>query len=378
MDAPAVLVVDDGDLELCCRILAEEGEDFAYLSRDRGSQRAFWPTDLLITNQRWALRMPEVAGALEDRPDLRWYCLERGRIQHRRRRLAELGVHVIGDVTRHGTRELDPDLVRLLVLQALFEGADRRNHVRLPCSYAMQVEFAGERREATLLDLSPRGCRFRSSAELPRGAHVQIFLPSELDPNAPSRIYGVVERSAFAPPLDGRAQVGSVAARFQADRNIEPTLEAIFRSLEAGGPVRTLRSPPPRELLLTEPDRRSSARHQYDRHVSVLRGSGQGEPEVLRGHDLSLHGLRLASAPGVGIGSEVVVALHRGAGRRPLRLRAHVKCDHGEAGVGLEFGELAAEDHDALAFLLRELPQLELLYRGQDESDPFVLCSVGS
>ena len=123
---PRILLIDDGELEPVADMLDRLGVDHERLRGGLVEVELAPPSDLLIATPRraGAVRRGSPAGAVAGRP-LRIIAVDEDSTAMRRM-LRRMGFHLL---VRRGAH---PDVWRLLVERALFEGDERRIDPRVP------------------------------------------------------------------------------------------------------------------------------------------------------------------------------------------------------------------------------------------------------
>ena len=210
---PRILLIDDGELEPVAAMLDRLGVDHVRLRGGLVEVELAPPSDLLIATPRraGAVRRGSPAGAAAGRP-LRIIAVDEDSTAMRRM-LRRMGFHLL---VRRGAH---PDVWRLLVERALFEGDERRVDVRVPVGAAVSFTSDGENAEAAnehgadravLIDISNRGCRIRTTGPLRRLAQLSLEIPLQEPGAEVLRLSGQVVRtgadaaSADSPSADSR------------------------------------------------------------------------------------------------------------------------------------------------------------------------------
>jgi hypothetical protein len=354
---PFALIVDSGELESCVAVLASLERDWLRASA-RDLAGLVWPTELLISTAAAVPRLAAVPPA--QRRDALWLCAiepQAGPVELERLRTA--GVHFV--VRRAEDGSLDQELLRLLFLQLAYTGAERRGCQRMLCWHEVSYVFEGKRTYARLLDLSEAGCRVLAEYSLSRGSEVQLYLPRELDPQAPRPYTAVAVRSSPAMREERGRVVNLTNLIFEFDvTKAERAALAYVLATQAKNPRVQKLNPVSRvPLSELEEDRRASNRRRYGRRVAALTYFSPDAPQLVRGREISGSGMRIEPTGELSVGQTATLALHRGRGRPPLRLKARVARDDGEGGLWLQFKDLTPALTGELDALLEELPSLE-------------------
>ena len=349
-----MLVIDDGELDHVVEALERIGADFVRIS-DPPQEAIAWPTDVLVTTCKRA-RDLEPSG---ERAGPVWICFDHQDFLPLRERLRSAGVHYLAHT------EIAPEPLRLLLLQALYTGGERRSTRRLPVGCEVAWASGGQPRKGILVELSPESARLIVTEPLPCGADVTLCPPSELGMGR-IELSGHSIRCTAWQPEDRRPGYQLVIAFDELEVEPRERLEAFCSGRQRGSPVTTLCGPPQRSSAeaVDESDidreRRSAPRRRYDRRVPTL-AVGPADPEIVLGYDLSLTGMRIARELSYEVGSRLRVALHGHAREEPIVLDAMIVRDDGSEGFGLLFVGVSPEKERQLQKLLGQLPPLEAL-----------------
>lgn len=362
---PSVLLVDDGELGDVREILEELGADFVHLRGGQIPETLVPPRDMVVTSPRRAADVAARGGTAaellggplgivvveEDSPALR-------------QRLRGGGYDYL--VRRPVRREL----LRLLLLRALYRGPERRGALRVPRRGEVTLEIGLKRVPARLADLSRSGCRLLLDRHLEIGTSVVLEIPTREAGAGPLRLPARVARSESDPEGGGTHVAGLHFAR------PEPEVAARFEGLlsEAGaGPVepvaegRAAGDPPVTREQRAEPRRR------FEGPITELAGEAG---RVLLGRDLSTRGMRVEPRRDIRVGDRLRLALHAEPGAEPLVVDAVVSRDDGPRGLALHFVSLSEEDARRLEAVVADLPTVETLGDGEAASLGAVLSEV--
>ena len=121
---PAVLLIDDGELGQFRRALTGQGCDFVHLGAGSWVDVADRPRDLLITSWRRAIALPTLLP--EGEWDPIWVCTHNQDFLPLRDRMRAMGIQYLV------SSQISPEAVQLLLVQLLYQGAERRGARRLP------------------------------------------------------------------------------------------------------------------------------------------------------------------------------------------------------------------------------------------------------
>ena len=361
---PSVLIVDDGELGDVREILEELGADFVHLRGGQIPDSLVPPRDMVVTSPRRAAEVAARGGTAaellggplgivvveEDSPSLR-QMLRGGGYDY---------------LVRRPVRR---DVLRLLLLRALYRGPERRGALRVPQRGEVTVEIGIKRVPARLADLSRSGCRLVLDRHLEIGTAVVLELPVG-GSGDPLRLPARVARSE--PARDGDASHVAGLHFGRPDPETSARLEALLA--EAGAarvePVaggRTARARPVHREQRAEPRRR------FEGPVTELAGEAG---RVLLGRDLGTRGMRVEPRSDLRVGDRLRLALHAEPGADPVVVEAVVSRDDGPEGLALRFEALAEEDARRLEAVVADLPAVETLADGEAASLGAVLSEV--
>ena len=394
-ETTAVLLLDDGELDDVEEILEDLGVSFWRTRGQAIREDTAPPTQLLVATPRrvGSVRASRVRSdrnpaplrvviSSEDSPGLR-------------RQLRSAGVDYL--VRRPVHREA----LRLLVLDCLYRGDERRGELRVPVGLDVSFRTGLLPRRALLTDLSVGGCRLLSPYALEPGTKLRVLIPEEMGATEPLTVEGRVRRIKLvegpgidglysaavefsSPPAEQRRDLERIV-RSRANGRITMYLpetvgadpsdaesgSAIRISEERGAngnpagvslPVQVDAGDPAAELPeLDGSNRRKRRRARYAREVAAF-GTGL---KVLIGRDLSTGGMRVARGEGVAVGDRMQLAIYGERGEEPAQVWATVSRDDGEAGFALVFDALSPELGSRLERLVAALPAVEPLQEGE-------------
>ncbi len=262
-----------------------------------------------------------------------------------------------------------PAALRVLVQRALFRGSDARRAPRVACGHPATYKTGFWRQKATLIDLSPRGCRLLVAKPVKAKSEITIQIPKVLAGGRVLEVVGHVVRVAPAERECGRDGETIVGVRFApvegdtrtrlravlAERVLGP---AVLPPSRAASPSAKLRT---RDTAAERPTR-AHKRAIYDRKVTAMEGN---DAYMLMCRDISAGGMRIEPVEGLAIGSRLELAIQLSAREEPFLVEALVARDDGELGLALRFAWIAPESQERLLELLAKLPAIEAL---QDDS----------
>jgi hypothetical protein len=399
-----VLLVDDGELEDVRDCLLDLGAEFAHLRGGAVPARLEAPRDLFITTTRHAtLARPWTSDANGRPARIAVVSEDSGTL---RATLRHMGFTFLV------RRPVHPIALRLLLLKALYHGAERRAKPRIPLGYRVSLKIGMRRRDALLVDLSEGSCRVLTQEAVPESSKVSVQVPSELCGDDGFTLPGRVvrcQRDRTSPADGGYAvaiqfsslgdsalslldealaahQLGSVSARERS----EPT-SAPRTALGDESSPRLVRRVPPREADSPRAqrdkaapaaetagggiDRRKQPRAQYSNRIVAAAADGSVH-RVLIGRDLSAGGMRVDRQKDLGVGSTLRIALYDPTRETPVVVLATVLRDDGEHGLALRFDDLAPEIAEHLEQIVAALPPVERLQDGEIGSMGTVVSEI--
>lgn len=367
MAAPSVLLVDDGELDSLHILLQQMGVDFVRVRGAEAGDPLPTPRDLLLTSGSRALGMPVFEPPLDVSARPVWVCLHSQDFRPLRERLRARGVHFL----IHS--RLDPEALRLFLLQLLFRGEQRRRCWRIPIRCEAAVRIARERRKVELAELSRETARVISAREIPSGRDVYLELPDSLAGAGGHELVGRATRAMEGLGRGAGSRAISTVIRFgDIGAEAREVLESILRGERPGTPVSPLAEAPapgsdeaPGPADASDPEQRYSPRFAYTRRVAALRWSEDEGPEVAVGRDLSATGVRIQAAPTPRVGSRVTLALYGAPREEPIVVEAEVVRVEGDEAC-LQFLDADPSTVREIEKLARRGPGVEALQEGED------------
>jgi hypothetical protein len=378
-ESPNVAVIDDGELDDIRAILEELGCDFAHWSKSEVPSRLPEPQRLLVTTASRAASL----GFRRTEPmhprSPTWIVVSSSRLHAQRRQFLQAGFNFLV------CRPVHPAALRLLLQRALYGDEDQRRVSRVAVGYEIAFQAGLRQRPATLVDLSPRGCRLLTRHPLSRGTPVQLEFPPGIAQGTVFRHKAQVVRSRpgqFEGGEEGEVSLGLRFERFTDEgktRMIE-MLRALSRgpatlSREASGASQS--APSGRQSAVDSSqapveERRRNPRGIYERQVPAF-----GEAEfVLLGRDLSSNGMRVDPHPALTLGDEMRLTIETGAQEDPIVVGGMVIRDDGEHGQALRFQWVQYGAEERLDALVRSLAPIERLTPEPDADKRVVLSRL--
>ena len=361
--APPVLLIDDGELAGVRLLLEELGADFETLSGGDATRAFPQPSRLLIVAARvaHALRIERTLTPAPNRAT--WMAFVSGDSKTQRNLLQKAGFDFLIREPVH------PAALRVLLQRALFRGSDTRRAPRVACGHPVRYRAGLWPRNATLVDLSPRGCRLLVSKPLAEKDALQITIPKELAGGKALSLHGHAVRVSPASREGGAGAEFSVGVRFAAlDDKTRLRLREVLAervigpaALEAAVPFTPAEARPADSKTPQVPAgrrRRMNARRAYRRQVRAVDGT---DSYMILCLDLSVGGMKIEPIEGLGLDAKLALAVQLSAREEPVLVEATVVRDDGEQGLALRFDWMAPESRRKIERLVETLPAIQPL-----------------
>ena len=349
---PAVLLIDDGELDQVADLLDGLEVDYARESDKSGSIPP-QPSAMLVTTSQIAIARSLRRSSGPETRDAVWIAFVAGSSKTERAALERAGFNFLVRQPVH------PAALRLLLLHGLYRGEDKRVTRRL--AFGFEVRFGGRlfKRRGTLADLSPRGCRLLARRPPQQDTAVQLSIPSEAPGGHTLRLSGRVVRTAAGEGEGGDPQETSVGILFDplGDR-ARQQLGAILLE-RAHGPA-VLRRPPGRDSKPARDDARRHPRVEFTQELSAVAAS---DAHVVLGRDLSEGGMRIEAHPQVQLDDELFLAIQSPNSSESFFVEGRVVRDDGGGGLAVEFQWIEPGGRERLQSLVGSLPPIEQLSR---------------
>lgn len=374
MTAPSILLIDDGELDGVQTLLERLCTDWVRCAEPGSAIELPRPRDLIISSGPRAMAMPPLVG---DTTPI-WICIYGDDFLPLREPLIALGVHYLV------SQNLDPHALELFVRQLMVREGERRRVRRIPVRQEVSIEAGVDTCKGLLLELSADSCVFACDAAIPSERRVRLRMPIQtLTGREVIDLSGSVLRSCRAVRNGGEPHhvhvfrfgsldVESMCALQQTlsgdtldadvtplDSEPERDAPAADQELDGALEIELVRDVAP----ASEPrraERRSRARSPYRGTVSAIRWEGEAEPSAVLGRDVSMSGMRIATTPAPGIGTEVALALYGGGREEPVLVSGEVVRVDGD-GCALRFTGLGPVERKGLAAFIEGKPRLERL-----------------
>ena len=365
MARPETLVIDDGELLPARTILLNLGVDFRHLRGDEVPTPVPESEKLFMISARLAVALEMTRSGSKSMSDPVWLAFVPGESRSQRQFLRRAGFDFL--VPEH----VHPGALGLLIRRALYRGANRQRVMRVACGDQVTFVTTLMRHNATLLDLSPRGCRLLTRKPPRRGADITVQIPQ--DDGSPLQLRGTVVRKSPGLSDGGEADEFAVGVSFaQIEGAKRAGLKALLhdrlsgpRALPPGSrrQVRvqdekqpTLSDMDSQTLVLGDEDQRLTARARYRARVDAFCA---GNSRVLLARDLSARGVRVESNDKLRLGERLRLAMPVGDRGEVIFIEAHVERDDGPAGMALLFDWMEPDAQRSLGQTVASLPQIE-------------------
>ncbi len=403
---PALLLLDDGELDDLVSLLNELGLEFAHLRGAAIPTLVAPPERVIVTTPRramltkdWPRSAPyRIAVVTEDSNTLRAM-------------LRRVGFDLLL------RRPVHPVALRLVILRALYAGEEKRREERVAIGAEVQFRSGFWKKKALLADISQRGCRLLAEQPLAAGTRISVPLPKELSASGLTLSCKVV-RVGAQPDADGRYEIGLAYENLSKERLLE--IRALMRQLsEAAGmeearvlglkaavrpasaapaaparpapeltkpvlaaakptalPARTATARTAPAAIAAPPplpgERRKNSRASFEKQIGRLDDEADS---VLLGRDLSVGGMRIEYHPNLQVGDILQLAVYASPREEPVIVKARVAHDSG-SGLGLSFEGIPADVGARLEQIVARLPSVEALQGGEVEGLGSVVSRV--
>jgi len=343
-----ILIIDDGDLRDVRELLTELELEWIE-ARSFEAPELPGKGSLLVTNSRHAL------SADASKPEVEIHVVVYDEMSRTLRKVLERsGCDLIME------RPLGPEAFELVVAQALYAGPERRRGSRVVVSAPVELCAESRAHEATLMQLSLRGCGLLTDQEIPIGREVQVRFPAELTRGEPLEASGPV-LSARVADNDPRQRSVAIAFRLMSGPS-RRVIASIMERHGSGSELRPRRARgerrrPAASTPTSSSNRRSGLRKRFHRRVLA---AAPGMSHVLFACDISAGGMRVRPDANLALGDELKLAIHSRPGQPAVMVNAVVTRDDGEEGVLLRFRDLPDSIAARLESVMEGLPMLRL------------------
>jgi len=226
---PAVLILDDGELDDVQRILEELEVEFGRVQGGAIAPNTPHPKSLLMATPRRISSVAAIdkASAGED-PPVRVVVVEQDS-KTLRDQLRQVGFDFLV------RRPVHPEALRLLVMHSLYRGKEKRREPRVAVGLEISFQTGEIPRRATLVDLSTGGCRLISPFEIEAGKLILVTLPESLGAAEAITLEGRILRSSYDKRI-GEEGMYNAAVKFEnLSSDLRNELEWIIED-KVGGP----------------------------------------------------------------------------------------------------------------------------------------------
>jgi len=409
-ELPAVVVIDNGELDDVVVLLEEHGVEFARTTVRDASELGGWalPRLLLVTIPRLALalRIPR-HGAGEDLVSIAIGEIDSATL---RREIQRTGFQYLV------RRPVHPEALRLLLLQAVYRGRDRRKSRRLATGCEVKWSLGWRRRRDPMLEISMNGCRLLTNSEVSVGPRVKIRVPPAKPGRKGIALRGHIVRCESVHTRGERVRF-AVSVAFEQLRNKSACELEQLLALRATGPATLDRSswtptaapaPNPTQIEASDgvpaepegtdfasgesenvttaespdpdaPDaplcetagRRRRPRRMFRGEAVALAPDVDRVIHTLVGRDLSRDGLRVEAHPLIALGDQIRVGLYDAyddSTGEPLVVNAVVARDDGLRGLWLRFEATDAATLEQIELHMKTLTPIESLHMDSGEA----------
>ena len=235
---PAVLILDDGELDDVQRIFEELEVDFGRVQGGAIAPNTPHPKSLLMATPRRISAVSAIDEASEgEDPPVRVVVVDQDS-KTLRDQLRQVGFDYLV------RRPVHPEALRLLVMHSLYRGEEKRREPRVAVGLEISFQTGEIPRRATLVDLSTGGCRLISSFELEVGKQILVTLPETVGATESITLEGTILRSSYDKRI-GEEGMYSAAVHFEnLPRDVRNELEWIIED-KVGGPPALNTTPQP-------------------------------------------------------------------------------------------------------------------------------------
>jgi len=205
---PAVLILDDGELDDVQRILEDLEVEFGRVRGGAITPNMRPPKSLLMATPRRISAVSafdETSGGQD--PPVRVVVVDQDS-KTLREQLRRVGFDYLV------RRPVHPEALRLLVMHSLYRGEEKRREPRVAVGLEISFQTGEIPRRATLVDLSTGGCRLISPYEIEAGKRILVTLPETLGATEDLTLEGVILRSSYDKRI-GEEGMHTAAVRFE-------------------------------------------------------------------------------------------------------------------------------------------------------------------
>lgn len=226
---PAVLILDDGELDDVQRILEDLQVDFGRVQGGAIAPNTPHPKSLLLATPRRISAVSAIdASSGDEDPPVRVVVVDQDS-KTLRDQLRRAGFDYLV------RRPVHPEALRLLIMHSLYRGDEKRREPRVAIGLEISFRTGEIPRRATLVDLSTEGCRLISSSEIEAGKQVLVTLPESLGATESITLEGKILRSRYDKRI-GEEGMHSAEVQFEnLSSEVRHELEWVIED-KVGGP----------------------------------------------------------------------------------------------------------------------------------------------
>ncbi len=200
---PAVVLIDDGELDDLLGTLRELGADPLRVPGVEVDSEWLWPSRLLVASARRGLAL----GPFTSR-DKRG-CTTIAVAEDDSRTVQALARRMGFDYLVR--RPVHPEALRLLLLRSLYGDRERRLEPRFPIGYTVTWRAGLRTHKATVAEISTGGCRLLSAHRLGPGSRLSVRIPRALAGGLGFRLSGRAVRCERRATTEGASWLLGVA-----------------------------------------------------------------------------------------------------------------------------------------------------------------------
>ena len=268
---PAVVLIDDGELDDLLGTLRELGADPVRVPGVEADGEWLWPSRLLVASAR---RGPAL-GPFTSRD--KGGCTTIAVAEDDSRTVQALARRMGFDYLVR--RPVHPEALRLLLLRALYGDRERRLERRLPIGYTVTWRAGLRAHDATVAEISSGGCRLLTARRLGPGSRLSVHIPRALAGGLGLRLSGRAVRCERRAATQGAPWLLGVAFENLSER-ARRRLDDLLDRYAIGPPVSRMRahSPAPKPPPGRAPRPRISWRSRRPRRSPPARSRWRPNP----------------------------------------------------------------------------------------------------
>jgi hypothetical protein len=364
---PQVLLIDDGELGQVRALLEDLATGYSHLRGCEAKPPVPSVEKLFVTTGQLAVGLPCRRMRRTDGLDAIWMAVVRGDAKGPEKVLRRNGFDLLIPEPVH------PAALRLLLMRAVFDGANTQGVDRVAFGDEIRVGTALRNHPAVMVDVSPRGCKFLTEKAPKLGASIGLQIPC--DDGEVLSLDGVASRTNPGELEGGEHGQTAVGVRFRPmRRNQVELMKGVLRSCRSGPRrcsgvhVPTAVAPPSDDCLSVEPSRMKLTHEPEPAAASELLPRAIFAAEVdaccagathpVMGRDLSERGMLIEANQSLRVGQRMRLFLYGAAREEPMLIEARVGRDDGKRGLALYFDWLEPDALRRLRRLVQTLPRV--------------------